>query len=246
MKDAEGVIVLIDNQIRRALKNLKRSGKIGRARNTSLITLDGRIGSRSISKVRFAVVRGCPVLYGIFPSGGSTMMLLQAAIPFPRDGLRYSHRRCRAPARCRENPASCRPTSGLERRTSVCCVPLIGPAARSAKKPARTSNAGRQRCSRKPSRRQANVHFTLAFSTIFFGVVLQASLAFETTVFKNLLLGGHSFQGESHLDRFDENRRVGDRRLIQNGVGIDQREPFEDVFVLSMKFSGHIQPGLVH
>src|SRR6185503_13797799 len=41
MKDAECVIVLVDNRkVPRALENLKGSGKIGRTGNTCLITLN--------------------------------------------------------------------------------------------------------------------------------------------------------------------------------------------------------------
>ena len=49
MKNAEGVILLVDNRkIARALKDLQWLGKICRAGHSGLVTLERRIGSRPI------------------------------------------------------------------------------------------------------------------------------------------------------------------------------------------------------
>ena len=79
-------------------------------------------------------------------------------------------------------------------------------------------------------------------AAVFLRVVLQAALAFETAVFEDLLLGGHAFQREAHLNRLDEHCRVGDGGLVQNRVGIDQREPLDHVFVLVDEVTRHVEP----
>ena len=69
-------------------------------------------------------------------------------------------------------------------------------------------------------------------AAVLVGEVLQAPLALETAVPRDLLLRRHPLERESHLDRLDEHGRVGDGCFVQDRVAIEQPEPLEDVFVL--------------
>ena len=52
--------------------------------------------------------------------------------------------------------------------------------------------------------------------------MLQASLAFEAAVFKNLLLGGHPLQCEAHLTGLTKTVGSVIVAQVEDGVAIDQ------------------------
>src|SRR6187455_1493661 len=110
---------------------------------------------------------------------------------------------CRGSARCRGNPASCRPTAVWGQTAPAgCCSARPNPAPRSrADRQSRPTRAHVER------RATASLRSPL-LAAVLVGVVLQAALAFEAAVFENLLLLGHPLQREAHLDRFDEDGRV--------------------------------------
>ena len=162
-------------------------------------------------------------------------MLLDAGIPSRRDVLRCSRAPCPAPARCRENPVSCRPTIGPGRNGAARSGGLRADEGRDREHAAHPGED-------EPAPHAG--HFTLCFLP-------------PSSLVKCCRLRSPSRQLYSRIccsagTRLSVNRisigftntvgsvTVASYRIVS---AIEQPEPLEDVFVLVDEIPRHVQPG---